>query len=145
MTWIVSDTVPRYILPQLEHVYDTLDNLAEGAFCAKSLGRPLSFSIKIIISVFLAYLLTIWPVWCVLRYFEYVRPVGSWMALYGITGFLCCQYALGKMALANKYRGFFASVFHYAIAMGAYIVFIINPNPIVEYYPWLMRLAGFEF
>jgi hypothetical protein len=80
-----------------------------------------------------------------LRYFEHVRSIDSWRALYGITGFLCCQYALGKMALATKYRGFFMSVFHYAIAMGAYIVFNINPMPIMDYYPWLIRLVGFEF
>ena len=146
MTWVISDIVPRYILPQLEHVYDTLDSLAEGAFCAKSLGRPLSLLIQVVVSISLAYLLTAWPVWCILRYFEHVRHIDdSWRVLYGITGFLCCLYALGKMASAHKYRGFFMSTFHYAVAMGAYIVFIINPRPIMEAYPWLVNMMGFQF
>ena len=145
MAWMVGDAVPRHILPQLERVFDTLEDLSGGAFCAKNLGFPLSFAIQIVISVSLAYILTIWPVWCVLRYFEYVRGMESGRVLYSITGFLCCEYALGKMARAHKYRGFFMSVFHYTFAMGAYVVFTINPRPITEAYPWLMRLVGFNF
>ena len=145
ITWIVSDTVPRYILPQLEHVYDTLDSLAEGVFCAKSLGRPLSLSIQITISASLTYLLTIWPVWCVLRYFTYTKGMDAGRWLYALTGFLCCEYALGKMAKAYRYRSFFMSVFHYTFAMGAYVVFTINPTPIAAAYPWLIRLVSFEF
>ena len=144
MTWMVSDSVPRYILPQLERVYDTLEELSGGAFCPKRIGGLLSFTIQIVLSISLAYSFTIWPVWCVLRYFTYVSGMDSGKYLYGITGFLCCEYALGKMAMAKKYRGFFMSVFHYAIAMGAYTVFIINPKPILEYYPWLIRLVGFD-
>ena len=145
MTWTVGDMIPRYALPQLERVYDALDDLSKGSFCDPSLGRPLSLSIQIVVSVSLAYILTIWPVWCILRYFEYVRPMETGRALYGITGFLCCEYALGKMAKAYKYRGFFMSAFHYTIAMGAYTVFTINPRPIITAYPWLMRLMNFNF
>ncbi|MCL2768229.1 MAG: hypothetical protein FWE49_05845 [Synergistaceae bacterium] len=137
--------MPRFILPQLERVYDTLDELEKGAFCAKSFGGPLSLTIQIILSVSLAYILTIWPVWCVLRYYEYVRLMDDGRSLYGITGFILCQYALAKLALSTKYRGFFMSVFHYAVAMGAYLVFIINPMSIKDSYPWLIRLVGFEF
>ena len=145
MTWMVGDMIPRYVLPQLERVYDALEDLSEGAFCSKALGVPLSFAIQAVISVSLAYILTIWPVWCILRYFEHVRGMDSGRALYSITGFLCCEYALGKMAKAHKYRSFFMSVFHYTFAMGAYIVFTINPRPITDAYSWLMRLVGFSF
>ena len=145
MAWALCGVVPRYILPQLEHVYDILDDLSEGSFCEKSLGRPLSISIQVVLSLFLAYVLTIWPVWCVLRYFEFTRPLETGRALYGISGFLLCEYPLGEMANSYKYRGFFTSVFHYTMAMGAYVVFIINPIPIMDYYPWLMRLVGFSF
>ena len=144
MTWIVGDAVTRYILPQLERIYDTLEDLSKGAFCDKKLGAPLSKAIQIVLSVSLAYILTTWPVWCVLRYFTYTRGMESGRYLYGITGFLCCEYALGKMAKAHHYRGFFMSVFHYAFAMGAYIVFIINPTPIFESYPWLVRMVNFN-
>ena len=145
MTWLIGDTVTRYILPRLGNVYDALEDLSGGAFCAKNLGAPLSFAIQVVISVSLAYILTIWPVWCVLRYFAYTRGMDSGRYLYAITGFLCCEYALGKMAKADKYRGFFMSVFHYTFAMGAYVIFTINPRPIVTAYPWLMRLVGFDF
>ena len=137
--------VPLHILPQLERVYDTLEDLSKGAFCAKKFGEPLSLSIQIVVSVSLAYILAIWPAWCVLRYFEYTRELDGGRILYAVTGFLCCEYALGKIAKTAKHRGFFMSVFPYAISMGAYIVFIINPMPIKEAYPWLMRLVGFEF
>ena len=144
MTWIVGDTATRYILPQLERVYDTLEDLSKGAFCPKNPGAFLSKTIQIVLSVSLAYILTTWPVWCVLRYFTYTRGMESGRYLYGITGFLCCEYALGRMAKAYPYRGFFMSVFHYAFAMGAYIVFIINPAPIFEAYPWLVRMVNFN-
>ena len=143
MTWIVGDTAVRYILPQLERVYDTLEELTGGAFCDKRLGGLLSKAIQIVLSVSLAYILTTWPVWCVLRYFTYTRGMESGRYLYGITGFLCCEYALGKMAKAYNYRNFFMSVFHYTLAMGAYVVFIINPEPIFEAYPWLVRMVNF--
>ena len=145
MTWVVSDTVPRYILPRLSGVYDALEDLSKGAFCAKNLGVPLSFAIQVVLSVSLAYILTIWSTWCVLRYFMYTRGMDSGRWLYAITGFLCCEYALGKMARADRYRGFFMSVLHYTLAMGAYVVFTLNPTPIAAAYPWLMRLVGFEF
>ena len=144
MTWVVSDTVPRYVLPQMERVYDTLEELSRGAFCAKRLGALLSKIIQIVLSVCLAYILTTWPVWCVLRYFTYTRGMDSGKFLYGITGFLCCEYALGKMSKAYRYRRFFMSVFHYAFAMGAYVVFTINPTPIFEAYPWLVRMVDFS-
>jgi len=145
MTWIVSDTVPRYILPRLESAYNALEDLSRGAFCAKNFGRSLSLAIQVIISISLAYILTIWPVWCVLRYFTYTKGMDAGRWLYALTGFLCCEYALGKMAKAYRYRSFFMSVFHYTFAMGAYVVFTINPTPITTAYQWLMRLISFKF
>jgi hypothetical protein len=145
MAWIIGDTVPRYVLPRLERVYDALEELEGGVFCAKKLGAPLSLAIQIVLSISLAYILTIWPVWCVLRYFTYVRGMESGKLLYSISGFLWCEYALGKMARAGKYRSFFMSVFHYTFSMGAYVVFTINPRPIINAYPWLMRLMDFSF
>ena len=145
VTWIVSDMVPRHVLPQLERVYETLEELSRGVFCHQKLGGPFSKVIQIVLSISLAYILTTWPVWCVLRYFTYTKGMESGKYLYSITGFLCCEYALGKMARAHNYRSFFTSVFHYTIAMGAYIVFSINPSPITDVYPWLMRLMNFNF
>ena len=137
--------VPRHVLPQLERVYDALEELAKGAHCGPRFGRVLSTVIQIVLSTALAYILTIWPTWCVLRYFIYTRGMETGRALYGVTGFIFCEYALGKMAKAHGYRGFFMSVFHFAFAMGAYVVFIMNPRPIVDVYPWLMEMMDFKF
>jgi len=145
MTWIISSTVPGYVLPRLERVYDTLEELSRGAFCDKRLGALLSNVILIALSVSLAYVLTTWSAWCVLRYFIYTHGMETGRALYGVTGFIFCEYALGKMAKAHGYRGFFMSVFHYAFAMGAYVVFIMNPRPLVDAYPWLMEMMDFKF
>jgi hypothetical protein len=86
-----------------------------------------------------------WAVWCVLRYFAYTKGLDSRRALYFVTALLCCEYPLGKLAKADRYRGFFMSVFHFAMGMGAFVVFVINPIPIKEAYPWLMRLTGVYF
>jgi hypothetical protein len=78
-----------------------------------------------------------WSVWCVLRCFTYTQGLETGRAAYFVTGFLCCEYALGKIAKAGKYRGFFISVLPFAMAMGAFVVFTVNPRPIFEAFPWL--------
>jgi hypothetical protein len=145
MTWIIADTVPRYILPWLSSVWGTLEDLAAGGWGTGRFGRILSLALQIIFSVALAYILTVWPAWCVLRCMSHTRPPETVGALYFITGFLCCEYALGKMAKADRYRGFFMSVFHFTMAMGAFVVFAMNPLPMKEAYPWLVRWMGMNF
>ena len=145
MTWIVADTVPRYVMPQLHSVYDILEELAGGGWGTGRLGRPLSLLIQIVFSLTLAYVLTIWSTWCVLRCISYTQAPGTGRAWYFITGFICCEYALGRMAKVDRYRGFFMSVFHFTIPMGAFIVFTVNPVAIKEYFPWLMRWMGVDF
>ncbi|MDR2137461.1 MAG: hypothetical protein LBO68_04150 [Synergistaceae bacterium] len=143
--WILADSVPRFVLPQLHTLYDVLVELASPEGEAGRWGAPLSLLIQIVLSGFLAYVLTIWSVWCVLRCFVYTRIPGTSRLLYFGTGFLYCEYALGKMARADRYRGFFMSVFHYTMAMGAFVVLAMNPSPIEDFYPWLMRLMGVNF
>ncbi|MDR1377812.1 MAG: hypothetical protein LBJ36_02010 [Synergistaceae bacterium] len=144
-TWILADSVPRFVLPRLHAIYDALEELASGGWGTGRWGSPLSLVIQVVLSGFLAYLLTIWSVWCVLRCFTYTRFPGTSGVLYFGVGFLCCEYALGKMARAGRYRGFFMSVFHYAMGMGAFVVFAMNPLPIKDFYSWLMRLMGVDF
>ncbi|GHV36789.1 hypothetical protein FACS1894187_12030 [Synergistales bacterium] len=143
--WILADTGKRYIMPRFGSLCDTLDELSSGGFGAGRWGSLLSRLIQIIISVFLSYILTIWPVWSVLRCVLYTRSPDSNWALYFITGFIICEYPLGSMAKALPYRGFFMSTFHFAISMGAYIVFSINMSPIKTAYPWLVQLMGIDF
>jgi hypothetical protein len=145
VTWIVADTVPRYILPKLASVWEALEELNAGGWRTGIPGRPLSFVIQIIISISLAYILAAWSAWCVLRCISYTRSPETGRMLYFITGFVCCEYALYKMAKADRYRGFFMSVFHFTMGMGAFVVFAINPLPMQDAYPWLLRWMGISF
>jgi hypothetical protein len=145
MAWVMGDTVPRYILSQLESVWDALEDLSAGGWGTGRFGKPLSLAIQIVLSVSLAYVLTVWSAWCVLRCISYTRSPETGRALYFITGFVCCEYALGKMAKACRYRGFFMSVFHFTMGMGAFVIFAMNPQPMKEAYPWLIRWMGVIF
>jgi hypothetical protein len=144
LTWIVADTIPRYVLPSLHSVYDALEELDAGAWGTGRLGAPLSLLIQAVLSAFLAYVLTTWSTWCVLRCIVYTQTLESGKSFYFITGFLCCEYALGKMAKADRHRGFFMSVFHFVMAMGAFVVFAMNPAPIKTAFPWLLRLMDID-
>lgn len=145
ITWIVSATIPRYLMPFLLYpVYDALEELRGGAWGTAGLGTPLSLVIQILISLALAWLLTGWSAWCVLRCLVYTQGMETGRALYFITGFILCEYALARMAQADRYRGFFLSVFHFSMAMGAFIVYSINPAPIGKVYPWLARWMGID-
>ena len=141
LTWIVSDSVPRYLLPRLESCYDTLEELAAGGWGTGRWGAGLSLIIQIVFSAFFAYILSIWSVWCVLRCFIFTQGMDG-RVIYFLSGFVCCEYALGKMARFGQYRGFFMSVFPYVMAMGTFIVFALNPLPIKETYPWLIEWMG---
>jgi hypothetical protein len=143
LAWIIADTVSRYILPQMDSVYDALEELSAGGWGTGRAGFFLSFAVQVLLSAAFAYILTTWSAWCVLRCFVYTREVEN-KALYFVTGFLCCECALGKMAKAGRYRSFFMSVFHFTMAMGAFVVFSMNPKPLQEAYPWLTRLMGVE-
>ena len=58
ITWIVSDTVPRCLMPLLYPVYDALEEMRLGAWGTGRLGTPLSLTIQILISLTLAWILT---------------------------------------------------------------------------------------
>ena len=47
ITWIVSDTVPRCLMPLLYPVYDALEEMRLGAWGTGRLGTPLSLTIQI--------------------------------------------------------------------------------------------------
>jgi hypothetical protein len=145
MTWVVADTIPRYVMPHFASVCDTLENLTSGGWGTGRAGSFLSTAIQIVLSAFLAYTLMTWSVWCVLRCIVYTRVPGTGRALYVVTAFLCCEYALGKIARTGRYRGFFISVLPFAMAMGAFVVFTVNPRPIAEAFPWLTALVGVTF
>lgn len=145
MTWVIADSVPRYVLPRLFPVYDALEELETGGWGTERLGKPLSLTIQILLSLSLAYILTIWSTWCVLRCIVFTRVPDTSRALYFVTGFICCEYALGKIAKADRHRGFFISVFPYTMAMGAFVVFSMNYQPMKEAFPWLIRWMGVNF
>jgi hypothetical protein len=145
MMWVVADTVPRYVMPRLAPICDTLDNLASGGLGTGRSGFLLSVAIQVVLSAALSYILMTWSAWCVLRCIVYTRTPGTGRALYVVTGFLCCEYALGKIARAGRSRGFFISVLPLVMAMGAFLVFTVNPRPIADAFPWLAAFMGVNF
>ncbi len=144
VTWVVADTVPRYIMPRLYPIFDTLEELHGGGWGTGKFGIFLSMTLQILLSLAMAWLLTAWSTWCVLRCYLYTIGSESRFS-YFLLGFICCEYALCKMAKADRYRGFFMSIFHFTIPMGAFVVFTIMPQSIKDYYPWLLRWMGLSF
>lgn len=143
--WIFSDTITRYLLPQLHSVYDVLEDLKSGKWLAVGIGSLLALIAQALIAVALTYFFMTWSTWCVLRCIVYTQNLETGRALYYITAFLCCECALGKVARADKYRTFFLSVFPYTMSMGAFVVFSMNPKPMQDAFPWLIRLMGLTF
>lgn len=144
MSWIIADTVPRYILPQLYPAYEALEELSKGAWGTGRLGPVLSLATQMLISAALAYALITWSAWSVLRCIVYTQNRDVSRALYFITGFICCEYTLGKIARADRFRTFFLSVLPYTMSMGAFIVFSMNYQPMKDAFPWLIRWMGLE-
>ncbi len=142
IAWIASDMVPRHIMPLLYPVYDALEGLRSEDGGMGSLGAPLSLLIQILLSMALAWVLTGWSAWCVLRCIVYTRGMPAGRVQYYLTGLVCCEFVLSRMAKADRYRGFFLSVFPFAMSMGAFIVYSVNPTPIAKAYPWLVRWMG---
>ena len=145
MTWVIADGFPRYVLPRLAAVYDALEELAAGGWGTKRFGAGLSLAVQIPVSFSLAYIFTIWSAWCVLMCMAYTQDPAGGRFLYYITAFFCCEYALGKMAKADRHRGFFMSILPFVMPMGAFVVFAMNPLPLEDAYPWLMRWMGIVF
>ncbi|NLL36610.1 MAG: hypothetical protein GX256_03695 [Fretibacterium sp.] len=142
ITWIVSDTTCRYLIPLLSPVYDALEELRSGAWNTGKAGPLLSLIIQIGLSLALAWLLTTWSSWCVLFCMTHTQSMETGRFLYSFTGFLFCEYALAKMAKVDRYRSFFMSIFHFTMAMGAFVVYSMNPTSIRSLYPWLARWMG---
>ena len=140
--WILSDTASRYLIPRLYPIYDALEELSSGAWNTGKAGRFLSLVVQILLSLALTWLLTAWSAWCVLRCMAFTQGMESGRFLYFLSGFVCCEYALAKMAKTDRYRSFFMSIFHFTMAMGAFVVYGMNPHAIKEVYPWLARWMG---
>ncbi|WP_314717263.1 hypothetical protein [uncultured Fretibacterium sp.] len=145
ITWIASYVFPRYIMPSLHPLCDALEELHGGSGGMGFLGAPLSLLFQIILSLALTWLLTGWSAWCVLYCRAYTRGMTTGRIQYYLTGLFCCEFALSRMAKADRYRGFFLSVLPFAMAMGAFIVYSVNPASIRKMYPWLVRWMGFYF
>ena len=139
---LFAELACRCIVPLLASLYDKLEKLSRGDWGTGRWGAKASSGIQFVFSIALAYVLTTWSVWCVLRCIVYTRDLENGRGLYFLTGLICCEYALGKIAMADRYRGFFMSVLPFPMAMGAFVVFAMDPSPMGESYPWMIEWLG---
>lgn len=139
--WIWSDTARRYILPVFSGFYKMLDEMSNDESLGFIRRKALPFGIELVVAIFWAYVLMSWSVWCVLRCVMYTQNPEANRWLFFISGFVCCELALGKVAAASQHRNFLAT-FPYVMAMGAFTVFSLNYDPIRTAFSWLTKFVG---
>ena|GEM_PF-748029 len=145
--WVLSDSYARYVTPFIAKFYNALDEITntdkEKGKSNYYYRKTITMSIEIIFSIFLAYIMISWSVWCLLRCVLYTRgfDVDRWV--YFISGGICCELALGRAARALPHRNFFSAM-PYIMGMGAFIVFSMNYEPIRTTFPWVIKFVGLE-
>ena len=143
--WVLSDIVSRYAVPYIERFFDALDEMAnvntdngKGQYYFR---KTITVLIQIIFAICLTYVMTSWSVWCILRCVLYTQTPDVSRPLFFITGGICCVLSLGSAARATTHKNFL-SVVPYVVAMGAFVVFSLNYEPIRKSFPWLIKFVG---
>ena len=143
--WVLSDTVSRYAIPYLNKFHDILDEVTRADLNEGKnkfiLMKAISLLIRLVFSICLAYVMISWSVWCVLRCVLYTQgfETGRWP--FFISGFFCCELALGKVANACPRRNFL-DILPYVMGMGAFVIFSLNYEPIRTTFPWMIKFVG---
>ena len=141
--WILSSTYNSYVIPRIQSFYDIADDMAgegRGGSFPASLPEVASLALRIVLTAVQLYILGIWSAYCTLRVVRVTHIPGTeykWL-LY-VAAFFVCEGALGTVAYRENYRGIL-SVLHYAMAMGMFVMFCLNPGMMVPVYPWLIRI-----
>ena len=105
--------------------------------------KAIALSIEFVFAIGLAYALISWSTWCVLRCVMYTQGMESYRWVYFIPGFLCCEIALNKASKSVPYRNLLGLI-PYIMAMGAFVVFALNYQPIHSTFSWLIEFVGLE-
>ena len=145
--WVLSDTYARYVMPFIDKFYNALDEITNASLEKGKreyyFRKTITMSIEIIFSIFLAYIMISWSVWCLLRCVLYTQGLDVDRWVYFISGGICCELALGRAARALPHRNFFASM-PYIMAMGAFVVFSMNYEPVRTTFPWVIKFVGLD-
>jgi len=144
--WTLSDTAARFIIPLTDRFYDSLDMIAKTGLKE---GRSILYVkviipfIKFIFLMMTTYVLVSWSTWCVLRCVLYTQGLETGRWIFFIPGFLCCEIALSKASRASS-RQSIVYIIPYIMAMGAFVVFSLNYEPIRTTFSWLIPFVGLE-
>ena len=105
--------------------------------------RAIALSIEFVFAIGLSYVLISWSTWCVLRCVMYTQGMETYRWVYFIPGFLCCEIALNHAVKAFPYRNLLG-LLPYIVAMGAFVIFSLNYQPIHSSFSWLIEFVGLE-
>jgi hypothetical protein len=143
--WILSDTVARYVVPYIDRFYVVVGDMAKTIEVSGKANlyfiKTVSLLIQIIFTLCLIYIMTSFSVWCILRCVMYTQGLDENRWVYFIAGGICCELALGRVARASTYRSFLGML-PYVMAMGAFIYFPLNYEPIRTAFPWMIKFVG---
>jgi hypothetical protein len=96
------------------------------------------YPLKVVLFLGETYIQAAWGAYCVLRVFRAMGEAGLERGMvYHVAAFAACIGALGYIARSEK-RKDILTVIQSCIAMGSYIVFVLNRGAIAAYYPWLV-------
>lgn len=96
------------------------------------------YPLKVVLFLGETYIQAGWGAYCVLRVFRAMNEAGIDRGMgYHVAAFVACIGALGYIARSEK-RKDIMTVIQSCVAMGSYIVFVLNRGAISTYYPWLL-------
>ena len=145
--WVLSDTAVRFVLPLIDKFHNILGEITKTSLNEEKskyyFMKTIALSLEFIFSICFTYVLTSWTVWCVLRCVLYTQGMVTNRWPFFIAGFLCCELALAHPARASTRKNFLG-VLPYILAMGAFMVFSLNYDPIRTTFPWIIKFVGLE-
>jgi hypothetical protein len=145
--WVLSDTTARFAVPYFTKFYNALDEMTIiGSGKGKTnyyFVKTIALLTEIIFSICLTYIMISWSVWCVLRCVLYTQGLETNRWIFFISGGLCCELAISKVAKASPHRNFLG-VLPFIMSMGAFVYFSINYEPIRTTFPWMIKFVGLD-
>ncbi len=142
--YIIAVIYARYVTPFVEGIRESLSSgeIVNDIAGGNTGNRVLKFVVDLVLFMAQAYFLTGWSAYTVLkvRTMTHLPDVSSPVIFY-IIGIGVCQWALGYIALRERFQGFL-SILHSVVAMGACVTFAFKPQHIPVLYGWMVNLMG---
>jgi hypothetical protein len=142
--WALSSIYARFVIPRIASLGKAVTGLRQGAYGGGFFAVATAYVIRVALSLSQMYVLGTWSAYCVLRAVSYAAASDVTRWHYMVGGAVLAEFALAIVGRAEQYDGFL-SVFHTIMAMGAVVIFSMNPFHIKAVYPWLMKLMEVSF